>query len=36
MAQNLGLQRHLNRFTFDHLETELKRRVWWCQYALDA
>ncbi|KAI8233101.1 Trans-aconitate decarboxylase 1 [Colletotrichum sp. SAR 10_86] len=36
MAQNLGLHRHSQRFKFDPLETELRRRVWWCQYSLDA
>lgn len=36
LAQNLGLHRHSNRFKFDPLETELRRRVWWCQYSLDA
>ena len=36
MAQNLGLHRHSDRFKFDPLETELRRRVWWCQYALDT
>ncbi|KAK1979352.1 fungal-specific transcription factor domain-containing protein [Colletotrichum cereale] len=36
MAQSLGLHRHSQRFKFDPLETELRRRVWWCQYALDA
>ncbi|KAF6810869.1 3-carboxy-muconate cycloisomerase, partial [Colletotrichum sojae] len=36
MAQNLGLHRHSQRFKFDPLETELRRRVWWCQYSLDT
>ncbi|TEA22549.1 Transcriptional activator protein acu-15 [Colletotrichum sidae] len=36
MAQNLGLHRHSQRFKFDPLETELRRRLWWCQYALDT
>ncbi|CAH0045297.1 unnamed protein product [Clonostachys solani] len=36
LAQNLGLHRHSNRFKFDPLETELRRRVWWCQYTLDV
>lgn len=36
IAQNLGLHRHSNRFKFDPLETELRRRVWWCQYSLDT
>ena len=36
LAQNLGLHRHSNRFKFDPLETELRRRVWWCQSSLDA
>lgn len=36
LAQTLGLHRHSNRFKFDPLETELRRRVWWCQYSIDA
>ncbi|CVL03417.1 probable transcription activator protein acu-15 [Fusarium mangiferae] len=36
MAQTLGLHRHSDRFKFDPLETELRRRAWWCQYSLDA
>lgn len=36
IAQNLGLHRHSDRFKFDPLETELRRRVWWCQYSLDT
>ncbi|KAM0318270.1 hypothetical protein ACHAPQ_010758 [Fusarium lateritium] len=36
MAQTLGLHRHSDRFRFDPLETELRRRAWWCQYSLDA
>lgn len=36
LAQTLGLHRHSNRFKFDPLETELRRRAWWCQYSLDA
>ncbi|KAH7160738.1 fungal-specific transcription factor domain-containing protein [Dactylonectria macrodidyma] len=36
LAQNLGLHRHSQRFKFDPLETELRRRVWWCQYSLDV
>jgi hypothetical protein len=36
MAQSLGLHRHSHRFRFDILETELRRRVWWCQYAIDT
>lgn len=35
LAQRLGLHRHSHRFKFDPLETELRRRAWWCQYALD-
>jgi hypothetical protein len=36
LAQTLGLHRHSGRFKFDPLETELRRRAWWCQYSLDA
>lgn len=36
LAQNLGLHRHSQRFKFDPLQTELRRRTWWCQYTLDA
>ncbi|KAI8662461.1 Fungal-trans domain-containing protein [Fusarium sp. Ph1] len=36
LAQTLGLHRHSHRFKFDPLETELRRRAWWCQYSLDA
>ncbi|KAL5590090.1 hypothetical protein FOVSG1_011957 [Fusarium oxysporum f. sp. vasinfectum] len=36
LAQTLGLHRHSDRFKFDPLETELRRRAWWCQYSLDA
>jgi hypothetical protein len=36
LAQTLGLHRHSHRFKFDPLETELRRRVWWCQYVLDT
>lgn len=36
LAQSLGLHRHSQRFRFDPLETELRRRVWWCQYSLDT
>jgi hypothetical protein len=36
LAQTLGLHRHSQRFKFDPLETELRRRLWWCQYTLDA
>lgn len=36
IAQTLGLHRHSQRFKFDPLETELRRRAWWCQYSLDA
>ncbi|GKU20071.1 unnamed protein product [Fusarium langsethiae] len=36
LAQSLGLHRHSDRFKFNPLETELRRRAWWCQYALDA
>lgn len=36
LAQTLGLHRHSHRFKFDPLETELRRRVWWCQYTLDT
>ena len=36
LAQTLGLHRHSQRFKFDPLETELRRRAWWCQYSLDA
>lgn len=36
LAQTLGLHRHSLRFKFDPLETELRRRAWWCQYSLDA
>lgn len=36
LAQSLGLHRHSHRFRFDPLETELRRRVWWCQYSLDT
>lgn len=36
IGQNLGLHRHSDRFKFDPLESELRRRVWWCQYALDT
>ncbi|KAJ4204310.1 hypothetical protein NW767_004502 [Fusarium falciforme] len=36
LAQTLGLHRHSHRFKFDPLETELRRRTWWCQYSLDA
>ena len=36
LAQTLGLHRHSARFKLDPLETELRRRTWWCQYSLDA
>lgn len=36
LAPTLGLHRHSDRFKFDPLETELRRRAWWCQYSLDA
>ncbi|CEI62180.1 unnamed protein product [Fusarium venenatum] len=36
LAQSLGLHRHSGRFRFNPLETELRRRAWWCQYSLDA
>lgn len=36
LAQTLGLHRHSLRFKFDPLETELRKRAWWCQYSLDA
>lgn len=36
IAQTLGLHRHSQRFKFDPLETELRRRAWWCQYSLDT
>ncbi|KAM5363055.1 hypothetical protein ACJA88_013698 [Fusarium oxysporum] len=36
LAQTLGLHRHSDRFKFDPLETEVRRRAWWCQYSLDA
>ena len=36
LAQTLGLHRHSARFKMDPLETELRRRIWWCQYSLDA
>lgn len=36
LAQTLGLHRHSARFKLDPLETELRRRAWWCQYSLDA
>lgn len=36
LAQTLGLHRHSHRFKFDPLESELRRRGWWCQYSLDT
>ncbi|KAH7216301.1 fungal-specific transcription factor domain-containing protein [Fusarium oxysporum] len=36
LAQTLGLHRHSDRFKFDPLETEVRRRAWWCQYSLDV
>jgi hypothetical protein len=36
VAQTLGLHRHSQRFKFDPLETEMRRRAWWCQYSLDV
>lgn len=36
LAQSLGLHRHSQRFRFDPLEAEIRRRAWWCQYALDT
>jgi hypothetical protein len=36
LAQTLGLHRHSQRFRFDPLEAEIRRRSWWCQYALDT
>ncbi|KAH7468082.1 hypothetical protein FOMA001_g14996 [Fusarium oxysporum f. sp. matthiolae] len=36
LAQTLGLHRHSDRFKFDPLETEVRRRAWCCQYSLDA
>lgn len=36
LAQSLGLHRHSQRFRFDPLEAEVRRRSWWCQYTLDT
>ncbi|KAL1642912.1 hypothetical protein SLS58_005154 [Diplodia intermedia] len=37
LAQTLGLHRHSARFKlFDPAAAELRRRAWWCVYALDA
>ncbi|KAI9931164.1 hypothetical protein MW887_010823 [Aspergillus wentii] len=34
-AQSLGLHRHARRFTFCRGDVELRKRVWWCVYAVD-
>ena len=36
LAQTLGLHRHSQRFKFDPLSSEIRKRVWWCQYSLDV
>ncbi|GME33363.1 Transcriptional activator protein acu-15, partial [Neofusicoccum parvum] len=36
LAQSLGLHRHSQRFRFDALDSELRRRAWHSQHALDA
>ncbi|XHG00987.1 hypothetical protein AWENTII_004395 [Aspergillus wentii] len=35
LAQSLGLHRHARRFTFCRGDVELRKRVWWCVYAVD-
>jgi hypothetical protein len=36
LAQSLGLHRHLQRFKFNPMETELRKRTWWCIYSQDV
>ncbi|KAL4898236.1 fungal-specific transcription factor domain-containing protein [Aspergillus ambiguus] len=35
LAQSLGLHRHSRRFRFCAGEVELRKRIWWCVYAVD-
>ncbi|KAF9884993.1 hypothetical protein FE257_000816 [Aspergillus nanangensis] len=35
LAQSLGLHRHSRRFKFCAGEVELRKRIWWCVYAVD-
>lgn len=36
LAQSLGLHRHSRRFQFCSGEMELRKRIWWCVYAVDV
>ncbi|CAK41916.1 hypothetical protein M747DRAFT_271648 [Aspergillus niger ATCC 13496] len=36
LAQSLGLHRHSRRFRFCAGEMELRKRMWWCVYAVDV
>ncbi|OJJ76899.1 hypothetical protein ASPBRDRAFT_140273 [Aspergillus brasiliensis CBS 101740] len=36
LAQSLGLHRHSRRFRFCAGEIELRKRIWWCVYAVDV
>ncbi|PWY77873.1 hypothetical protein BO83DRAFT_334347 [Aspergillus eucalypticola CBS 122712] len=36
LAQSLGLHRHSRRFQFCAGEMELRKRIWWCVYAVDV